>query len=179
MKHFAKAVLFVFALFGLNGCDYAWIDITEVVWTPVFAHFKIMDQKGKDLLDPDNPENISEKLTLLFRGVTYYPEFIPEFDEANPGQSGWDESKQYHLIIGKASNRWNGMPGGYWLYCGAINGSDDMDEDLVLSIEGKSQWVIHYHCSDHIYGLNATCDRNWTIDGETSESSFFFFSVPQ
>jgi len=179
MKHFVSAAIFALVLLCLTDCGqmgdaYPGTD-TRIVWSPVIAHFKIVDSNGSDLLDPDNPDNVADKLTLTFGGETYHARFIPGFDEDKSTLA--EEDKWCGLVIGKASPNWNGMPGGYWLYFGAIPGELVMDEDLVLSIEDGDKWTIHYHCSNHTYGLNPTCDRNWTIGDETTESSFFFFTV--
>jgi len=182
MKHIVSAAVFAFVFLCLTGCTGFEVSDpgsgTTIVWSPVIAHFKIVDAKGNDLLDPDNPDNVADKLTLTFKGETYRARFIPGFDENKSSFATGDE--KYGLVIGKFSLRWNGMPGGYWLYFGAIDGKADMDEDLVLSIEGKNQWTIHYHCSDHVYDYDEdfpSCDRSWTMDGKTTDSSFFFLTV--
>ena len=64
----------------------------------------------------------------------------------------------------------------YRLYFGEIDGADDMDEDIVLQWPDGSRDVIHYHCGNHHYGKNPSCDRSWKVNGKSHDGSFFTFT---
>ena len=53
----------------------------------------------------------------------------------------------------------------YCLLFGEIDGSADLDEDIVLSWRDGSRDVIHYHCSRHNPN-NMTCERSWQLNGK-------------
>lgn len=53
---------------SLIGCEK--ID-REVDWAPVSLFLRVVDGKGADLLDPENPNNLIDGTCITFKGNTY------------------------------------------------------------------------------------------------------------
>ena len=66
--------------------------------------------------------------------------------------------------------------GVFQLRFGEIDGSADMDEDLVLRWPDGSTDTIHYHCSDHKARRNPTCNRYWKLNGVDHDGAVFVFT---
>lgn len=120
----------------------------NVYWSPVVLTIVACDAAGNDLISPD-----MTGVSISFRGVTY------EAQQAIKAQ-------MYGLFVQQYPyTDINGNRHDYRLIFGEIDGSADMDEDLVLKWSDGSSDIIHYHCANHTGGFYPTCERWWTLNG--------------
>lgn len=176
-----KKVFFYFIsaimLFALTGCEKLNGGMI-VDWTPVSMWIKVQDKAGNDLLDPKNPDNLIDGATVAFRGETY--ESSRQWYETGRPFEKEPQTKaclaiMYGLyliddsILRPDSN-------GFSLLFGDIDGADDMDEDLVLTLADGTTADIHYHCSKH-NERKISCNRYWKINGKKQSSSLITIVV--
>ena len=171
-----KILLLLTSILALSSCSEEIGDDYIVDWAPVDIFVQLQDQKGNDLLDPNDPQhNYIDGTTITFRGETYEvsrlwyeqdrPFIHPQDTRALP-------AIPYGLCL--ARMEWlNQNANGFALYFGQIDGAADMDEDLVLTWPDGQQNVIRYHCSDHKEGKHADCKRWFKLDGVKQESGHF------
>lgn len=135
----------------------------EVDWAPVIIYIYATDTNGNSIISDNMPG-----MTLSFKGTTYT---VKDWETAVTESL---KTKAYYArMIGLAAQPDND---GYRLFFGEIDGAADMDENIILSWPDGSQDTIHYHCSDHRYGKEPSCNRSWTLNGKAHEGSTFTFT---
>lgn len=144
-----------------------------VDWNPVNLFLQVRDHNGNDLLDPANPRNIIDGTTITFQGKTYvvsrewYDHQIPFLRP----ETRLYFARLYGLYL--YDRDWTRQKTDYLLYFGEIDGAKDMDEDIIVTWPDKTTDVIHYHCSDHVYGKNPSCSRIFTLNGHPNDTGVF------
>lgn len=167
-------ITFLFLMLSLTAftsCEKigeGWI----VDWTPVSILIRVTDGDGADLLDPANPDNMIDGTTITFKGETY---------EAS--RQWYETGKPYEMPATKAILARlyglflvNSETAGFSLYFGEIDGAEDMDEYLVVTLPDGNAGTIHYHCSKH-NERKVSCDRRWKFNGKKHDGNIFTFVV--
>lgn len=176
MRKFFEIVLACLAVLSFAACEKNSADKPEeedetdyiVDWGPVEVIVEVVDDKGNDLLNPNNPDNMIEGSTISFRGKVYEA-LLPSA-----------VTKEYLAIIeGFLLRKYTTEEGAvkYRLVFGEIDGAKDMDEDLVVTLPDGTTGTIHYHCSDHHGGKHPSCDRSWTFNGVKNDNCIFTFKI--
>ena len=160
---------------GGNGGGGDWI----VDWVPVSLFLRVVDEGGKDLLDPENPNNLIDGTSITFKGNTY-----------SASRQWYEAGRPYEMPATKAILAqiyglflvngemffMNSNTAGFSLFFGEIDGARDMDEDLVVTLPNGMTGTIHYHCSNH-NERKLSCDRSWKFNGDKHEGNIFTFVV--
>ena len=160
---------------GGNGGGGDWI----VDWVPVSLFLRVVDEGGKDLLDPENPNNLIDGTSITFKGNTY-----------SASRQWYEAGRPYEIPATKAILAqlyglflvngemffMNSNTAGFSLFFGEIDGARDMDEDLVVTLPNGMTGTIHYHCSNH-NERKLSCDRSWKFNGAKHEGNIFTFVV--
>lgn len=143
-----------------------------VDWTPVYFFIFAVDSAGNDIIKEDMPD-----MTVTFRGETYHVSNLYETTRAILPNF-------YGLCFIRANdtdwrtNPFNAYnpPQNNFLAFGELDGSKDMDEDIILTWPDGSKNTIHYHCSDHkVTRKEVSCKRTWKLDGKSHEGYIFEF----
>lgn len=160
---------------GGNGGGGDWI----VDWVPVSLFLRVVDEGGRDLLDPENPNNLIDGTSITFKGNTY-----------SASRQWYEAGRPYEMPATKAILAqlyglflvngemffMNSNTAGFSLFFGEIDGARDMDEDLVVTLPNGMTGTIHYHCSNH-NERKLSCDRSWKFNGAKHEGNIFTFVV--
>lgn len=160
---------------GGNGGGGDWI----VDWVPVSFFLRVVDEGGKDLLDPENPNNLIDGTSITFKGNTY-----------SASRQWYEAGRPYEMPATKAILAqlyglflvngemffMNSNTAGFSLFFGEIDGARDMDEDLVVTLPNGMTGTIHYHCSNH-NERKLSCDRSWEFNDAKHEGNIFTFVV--
>lgn len=160
---------------GGNGGGGDWI----VDWVPVSLFLRVVDEGGKDLLDPENPNNLIDGTSITFKGNTY-----------SASRQWYEAGRPYEMPATKAILAqlyglflvngemffMNSNTAGFSLFFGEIDGARDMDEDLMVNLPNGMTGTIHYHCSNH-NERKLSCDRSWKFNGAKHEGNIFTFVV--
>ena len=160
---------------GGNGGGGDWI----VDWVPVSFFLRVVDEGGRDLLDPENPNNLIDGTSITFKGNTY-----------SASRQWYEAGRPYEMPATKAILAqlyglflvngemffMNSNTAGFSLFFGEIDGARDMDEDLVVTLPNGMTGTIHYHCSNH-NERKLSCDRSWKFNGAKHEGNIFTFVV--
>lgn len=160
---------------GGNGGGGDWI----VDWIPVSLFLRVVDEGGRDLLDPENPNNLIDGTSITFKGNTY-----------SASRQWYEAGRPYEMPATKAILAqlyglflvngemffMNSNTAGFSLFFGEIDGARDMDEDLVVTLPNGMTGTIHYHCSNH-NERKLSCDRSWKFNGAKHEGNIFTFVV--
>lgn len=165
----------IMSISAWTGCDIINDDVI-VDWAPAEIYITVQDASGKDLLDSLNSRCVLDGLTATFRGETYevrtdYCDKYAYSRDTRAYMPTW-----YGLCLINQDLVWNGEKsemqkiGYYMLYFGEIDGSDDMDEDIILSFANGEKHIIHYHCSHHSY-RKASCRRWYSLDGKKTDNN--------
>lgn len=155
----------------LSGCDKE--EEGKIIdWYPVNLYIKVTDAQGTDLLNPDNPNNMIEGTTITFKGKTY--EASRECYDSDPAFRPQKMMTRMYMPTMYGLQLFEF--GDFRLKFGEIDGGDDMDEDLVVTLPDGTTGTIHYHCSDHNYSKGG-CKRSWKFNGKKHEGNIFTFIV--
>lgn len=160
---------------GGNGGGGDWI----VDWVPVSLFLRVVDEGGRDLLDPENPNNLIDGTSITFKGNTY-----------SASRQWYEAGRPYEMPATKAILAqlyglflvngemffMNSNTAGFSLFFGEIDGARDMDEDLVVTLPNGMTGTIHYHCSNH-NERKLSCDRSWKFNDAKHEGNIFTFVV--
>ena len=158
----------------LVGCDKEELpDDIIVDWTPVYIVIHAVDSDGNDIIKEDMPD-----MTLTFRDETYHVDNLYETTTRAIAPRFWG---LYFIRANDVDGRSN--PYGVYnpsqqncLVFGELDGSKDMDEDILLTWPDGSKNTIHYHCSDHkVSRKEISCKRTWKLDGKSHEGYVFEF----
>ena len=168
---FFRVAMMTVVLLLSASCDDEYI--TD--WSPVNVYLEISDNNGNDLLDPDNADNIIDDITLSFKGKTYKAsrEWIETGSQSTLTQTKAYLAQLYGLYLIEGGIEWAGIKEGFALYFGEIDGAEDMDEDLVVTLPDNATHTIHYHCSQHKLGRHPKCKRTWSVDGKETDGNIF------
>lgn len=148
------AVLFAGMSFSLTACD----DEGEVDYVPVKMLVYVSDGQGNDLLDPDNANNIIDKVTLTYRDSTYKVNnqiytraYAASFLGGIIEKISTDNS--YRLFIGEwdGDGKWNDE-------AVTLNWSDGTKNVISFSLKKKGQTNAKYY-----------------LDGKKNDSNTFKF----
>lgn len=143
-------ILTVLALMTASACERLIVD-----WAPVNVYIQATDNDGNSIISDDMPG-----MSLTFKGEIY---------TVQPA------TKDYLAIMEGLVAEKN-AEGVFQLRFGEIDGSADMDEDLVLRWPDGSTDTIHYHCSDHRARRNPSCNRYWKLNGVDHDGAVFIFT---
>lgn len=143
-------ILTLLALMTASACERLIVD-----WAPVNVYIQATDNNGNSIISDDMPG-----MSLTFKGEIY---------TVQPA------TKDYLAIMEGLVAEKN-AEGVFQLRFGEIDGSADMDEDLVLRWPDGSTDTIHYHCSDHRARRNPTCNRHWKLNGVNHDGAVFVFT---
>ncbi len=143
-------ILTVLALMTASACERLIVD-----WAPVNVYIQATDNDGNSIISDDMPG-----MSLTFKG---------EFYTVQPATKAY-LARMEGLVAEKNAE------GVFQLRFGEIDGSADMDEDLVLRWPDGSTDTIHYHCSDHKARRNPTCNRYWKLNGVDHDGAVFVFT---
>ncbi len=172
-----KLIIIAFAsaaMLAMTGCDEINSGLI-IDWYPVNVYLKVTDGNGTDLLDPENPDNMIDGATITFQGKTY--QSSREREDLYKGPETKDYLAQiYGLLLVKDSILMHEDAEGYSLAFGEIDGSEDMDEDLVVTLSDGTTGTIHYHCSDH-NEKKISCKRSWKFNGKKHDGNIFTFII--
>lgn len=127
-------------------------------WAPVNIAISVRDSEGHDLLDPARTGNYFQGATLTYRGTTYTARLESEV----VGTRYYSANIYGYYLVRQEE---------YLLIFGEIDGSRDMDEDLVLKWPDGSSDILHYHCSEHDE-QTITCQRSWLLNGVEASVPF-------
>lgn len=174
MNKVLSFMLFLAAL-ALTSCENEFDDIVITDWVPVSIELKVNDTMGNDLLNPENPDNVIDGTTISFKGKIY------EATRERVDGGKWHNAPETRA----AAVRFCGLylydsPNGFSLCFGQLDGAEDMDEDLVVTLPDGTTGTIHYHCSDHKIGKigkPSSLNRYWLFNGTKVDSSVFTFTV--
>ena len=160
---------------GGNGGGGDWI----VDWVPVSLFLRVVDEGGKDLLDPENPNNLIDGTSITFKGKTYSAS-RQWYEAGRPNEMPATKAilaQIYGLFLVNGEMFFmNSNTAGFSLFFGEIDGARDMDEDLVVTLPNGMTGTIHYHCSNH-NERKLSCDRSWKFNGAKHEGNIFTFVV--
>lgn len=170
MRKFALFIVTIALMVSLTGCEK---ESFVVDWSPVNIYLKVTDGKGTDFLDPENPNNMIDGTTITFKGETYEAK---RDDEYLYRETKAYLARMHGLRLAKDSRIFNGIDQGYSLMFGQIDGAEDMDEDLLVTLSDGTTGTIHYHCSNH-NERKLRCDRSWKFNGAKVEGNIFTFVV--
>lgn len=143
-------ILTVLALMTASACERLIVD-----WAPVNVYIQATDNDGNSIISDDMPG-----MSLTFKGEIY---------TVQPATKDY-LARMEGLVAEKNAE------GVFQLRFGEIDGSADMDEDLVLRWPDGSTDTIHYHCSDHKARRNPTCNRYWKLNGVDHDGAVFVFT---
>lgn len=111
----------------------------------------VSDASGKDLLDPENENNILEGTTLLYRKKVYPIDHTLQNNLDN-WKNGIPENKKteslLHLLTGEWVHKFIGIgfaKDQYHLYIGSLNPLEERDEDIIINWGNGSKDIIHYY----------------------------------
>lgn len=179
MRRLVLFALSAVLMVSFTGCEKIGREVDwEVDWAPVSLFMRVVDEEGADLLDPENPNNLIDGTSIIFKGNTY-----------NASRQWYETGNPYEMPATKAlfaplyglflvnGDMFDNNSAGFSLYFGEIDGAADMDEDLVVTLPNGMTGTIHYHCSNH-NERKLSCDRSWKFNGEkVVEGSIFTFVV--
>lgn len=143
-------ILTVLALMTASACERLIVD-----WAPVNVYIQATDNDGNSIISDDMPG-----MSLTFKGEIY---------TVQPATKDYP-ARMEGLVAKKNAE------GVFQLRFGEIDGSADMDEDLVLRWPDGSTDTIHYHCSDHRARRNPSCNRYWKLNGVDHDGAVFVFT---
>lgn len=143
-------ILTLLALMTASACGRLIVD-----WAPVNVYIQATDNDGNSIISDDMPG-----MSLTFKGEIY---------TVQPATKAY-LARMEGLVAEKNAE------GVFQLRFGEIDGSADMDEDLVLRWPDGSTDTIHYHCSDHKARRNPTCNRYWKLNGVDHDGAVFVFT---
>ena len=143
-------ILTLLALMTASACGRLIVD-----WAPVNVYIQATDNDGNSIISDDMPG-----MSLTFKGEIYTVQLATKAYLA----------RMEGLVAEKNAE------GVFQLRFGEIDGSADMDEDLVLRWPDGSTDTIHYHCSDHKARRNPTCNRYWKLNGVDHDGAVFVFT---
>lgn len=153
-----------------------FFDPIIVDWAPVVIWGKVQDSAGNDLLDPENPNNLIDGATITFKGKTYTSsrELFNRSDR-NPDTKAYLARIYGFMLV--SDDDYNKDATGFSLIFGEIDGADDMDEEITITLSNGTKSVIHYHCSKHRTIPKVKCDRSWKFNGQPHDGRFFIIKV--
>lgn len=176
MRRLVLFALSAVLMVSFTGCEKIG---REVDWAPVSLFMRVVDEEGADLLDPENPNNLIDGASITFKGKTYSAS-RQWYETGNPYEMPATKAifaplYGLFLVNGDMFDN-NSETAGFSLFFGGIDGAEDMDEDLVVTLPNGITGTIHYHCSNH-NDRKASCDRSWKFNGAKREGNIFTFVV--
>ena len=148
----------------MTGCE--GLGPVIVDWNPVHIFIEAVNDEGDSILSPDMPD-----MTLTFQGKTYH--VTEGYYPVNPPTR--DYLPEMYGLVAQAMYEVDGQTV-YRLCFGEIDGSADMDEDILLHWPDGTEDVIRYHCSNHRTWPSVDCKRSWKLNGEEHEGGTFHFT---
>lgn len=146
MKRIISFVIGILAVAIISSCSKIEGEGWIVDWAPVSITLRVYDANGINLLDPSIENSWAESVIITFQGKTYKSLVTKAIKPYMYGLVCVDRGEGYQLTFGE------------------IDGSADMDEDLVISWPDGTSNTIHYHCAKHDE-RKGTCERWYVIDG--------------
>ena len=150
MRKVLVLIMSTVLMVSLTGCEIG--EGVEVDWAPVSIFLRVVDAEGTDLLNPENPNNVIDGTSIIFKGNTYNAS-RQWYETGNPFEMPATKAifaPLYGLFLVNGEMFSNhSETAGFSLFFGEIDGAIDMDEDLVVTLSNGMTGTIHYHCSNH------------------------------
>ena len=128
---------------------------TDIEWYPITLKVSIVDENGKDFMNPNNQQWFVGNNLLI-----YYRDSIYSFNESNDSKTeGISISFKEDIVKSK-----------YFLNFGPIDNSYDCEEDFIIKFKSELIWI-HYSCTNHNEST-LTCTEEWFLEGKKSRNPF-------
>ena len=149
------------------GCSLDNDDDWIVDWSPVYIYINATDAEGNGIIQPDMPG-----MSLTYKGEIYT---VQDWEQMYQRTSSKAYLARLYGLFAQPGSAYASAESPYRLIFGEIDGALDMDEDIILNWPDGTIDIIHYHCSNHKSGKNASCNRSWKLNGKNHNGSEFGF----
>ena len=173
MKKFFYLLVAAVAMIGFTACDdQDPVCKADLDWAPVNIYIQVADSAGNKLINPSD-STIVDGTTVTYKGQTLNVSRARYNSNVTPAGIKTRAYEPVFYGFELFNLKWLNSDYGntYAFHLGEIDGSKDMDEDIVINWANGTSNTIHYHCSNHDNTIG-TCDRWFSLDGVEQSSNF-------